>query len=346
MTDVYAHWRHRLLTGAELGTAGLPYLPQTHHDTPQPGLYRVRERKGGPLVPMQVWLSDDAGKAAHVWQDGLSIRGTINGEQVSFATLGQRWMWATPVSKADKAHYDEYGHWPDDIPGIGNNSGNVTPLEELQDYLEQAANWLKGREIKDAQTANQAGNYCGKIAALRLTIDKERETKVRPHLEAQQQINGQYNPLIKAAKDLEVQIKRAMDGFAAAEKRRLEAEAAAKYAAEQKRLNEERAKAEAERAAYLKANPIAAFTEPDPEPELPMAPPPPAPVTVALGGAHGKRMTLRTVTEYVIVDYDAVVQALKTNPKVVEVVTAVAKAQAKAGVQIPGVEAQQVEKVA
>ena len=40
-------------------------------------------------------------------------------------------------------------------------------------------------------------------------------------------------------------------------------------------------------------------------------------------------MTLRTVTEYVITDYDAVVQALKTNPKVVEVVTAVANNAAR-----------------
>jgi hypothetical protein len=57
----------------------------------------------------------------------------------------------------------------------------------------------------------------------------------------------------------------------------------------------------------------------------------PEPVKVALGGAHGNRITLRSVTEYVLVDNDAVVQALKNNPKVIEVITSVAKAQAKAG---------------
>jgi hypothetical protein len=332
--DVYAHWRERLKTGAELGTPGLPYLPGTSHDEPQPGLYRVREMKGGPLVPMQIWLVNQDGATMHTWDDGLELRGTIAGLKSSVANLGQRWMWAHPVSKADKAHFDEHGHWPDDIPKIGDNSGNVTPLEELQDYIEQAVKWIDGREIKDAQTANQAGNYVGKIAALRLAIDKEREAKVRPHLDAQQQINGEYNPLIKTAKDLETKIKRAMDTFAATEKRRLEAEARAKYEAEQKRIAEERA-------AYLAANPIAEYTEP--EPELPMAP---EPVKVALGGAHGNRITLRSVTEYVLVDYDAVVQALKNNPKVIEVITSVAKAQAKAGVVIPGIEARQVERVA
>lgn len=343
--DVYAHWRERLKTGADLGTVGLPYLPGTGHDTPQPGMYRVRERKGGDLVPMQIWLSDLKGTVSHVWADGLEICGTINGERANLGTLEQRWHWAFPVTKDAFNHYREKGHWPDDIPTIGDNSGDLTPMEELHDYIEQAAKWIAGRKIEDAQTANQAGNYVGKIAALRLTIDKEREAKVRPHLDAQNQINGEYNPLIKAAKDLEVQIKRAMDAFAAAEKRRLEAEARAKYEAEQKRIAEERAKADAERAEYLKANPIAEFTEPEPErePELPMAP---EPVKVSLGGAHGKRITLRSVTEYVLVDYDAVVQALKHNPKVVEVITSVAKAQAKAGVAVPGVEARQVERVA
>lgn len=343
--DAYAHWKARLKTGAELGTADLPHLPGTAYDTPQPGLYRVREFKDGPLVPMQVWLVDEAGQVSHTWRDGLTLCGTINGERATIGKLGQRWTWAKPVTKAAKTHFDEHGHWPDDIPTIGDNSGNLTPLEELNDYIEQAADWIKGREIKDAQTANQAGNYIGKIASLRLKLDKEREAKVRPHLEAQNQINGEYNPLIKAAKDLETQIKRAMDAFAAAEKRRLEAEARAKYEAEQKRLAEERAKQEAERAAYLKANPIAQFTEPEleREPELPMAP---EPVKVSLGGAHGKRITLRTVTEYELVDYDAVVQALKNNPKVIEVITSVAKAQAKAGIDVPGVKAVQREKVA
>lgn len=342
--DVYAHWRERLKTGAELGTVDLPHLPGTAFDEPQPGLYRVRESKGGPLVPMQIWLADETGKAAHVWQEGLSTRGTINGEQVAWGTLTQRWMWATPVTKADKAHYDEHGHWPDDIPTIGDNSGDLTPMEELRDYIEQASSWIKGREITDEVTAHQAGNYVGKIAALRSSLDKERKAKVEPYLKAQREINGEYNPLIEAAENLEKLIKRAMDGFAAAEKRRREAEARAKYEAEQKRINEERAKQEAERAEYLKANPIAEFT--DPEPELPIAAPPPEPVKVALGGAHGKRITLRQVTEYVLVDYDAVVQALKNNPKVIEVITSVAKAQAKAGVHVPGVEARQVERVA
>jgi len=343
--DVYAHWRERLKTGAELGTPGLPYLPGTNQDDPQPGLYRVRENKGSPLVPMQIWLVNADGATMHTWDDGLELRGTIAGLKSSVANLGQRWMWAHPVSKADKAHYDEHGHWPDDIPKIGDNSGNVTPIEELQDYIEQAVKWIDGREIKDAQTANQAGNYVGKIAALRLAIDKEREAKVRPHLDAQQQINGEYNPLIKTAKDLETQIKRAMDAFAATEKRRLEAEARAKYEAERAKAEAERARAEAERAEYLKANPIAEFTDPEPErePELPMAP---EPVKVSLGGAHGKRITLRTVTEYELVDYNATVQFLKDNPKVVELITSIARAQAKAGVAVPGVVAKQVEKVA
>lgn len=346
MTDVYAHWRHRLKTGAELGTKDVPHLPGTNYDYPQPGLYRVREHKGGPQVPMQVWLVDNEGHTIHAWTEGLETRGTINGEQASLAKLSQRWTWATPVSKDAKAHYDEHGHWPDDIPKIGDNSGNVTPLEELQDYIEQASEWIKGRKIEDLQTANQAANYIGKIAALRSKIDKEREAKVRPHLDAQNQINGEYNPLIKAAKELEATIKRASDAFAIAESNRLKAEAAAKYAAEQKRLADERAKAEAERAEYLKANPVAAFTDPEPEPELPIAPPPPEPVKLALGGAHGKRVTLRTVVEYELTDYDAVVQFLKTNPKVIELITQIAKAQAKAGVAVPGVVAKQVERVA
>lgn len=343
MTDIYAHWRYRLKHGTADGSPVLPTMYGGTPEDPQPGMYRTRLSKNGPIVPVQIWLTDENGNAVAEWKDGLKLAGAINREPATEKQIAERWIWLEPIRKDAFTHYVEKGHWPDDIPTIGDNSGDLTPMAELLDVIEQGSTWIKDREITDEVTAHQAGNYVGKISALRLTVDKEREAKVRPHLDAQNQINGEYNPIVKAAKDLEIQIKRAMDGFAASEKRRREAEARAKYEAEQKRINEERAKQEAERAEYLKANPIAEFT--DPEPELPIAAPPPEPVKVALGGAHGKRITLRQVTEYVLVDYDAVVQALKNNPKVIEVITSVAKAQAKAGVHVPGVEARQVERV-
>lgn len=345
MSDVYAHWRARLKTGADLGDPSLPYLPGTNHDTPQPGMYRVRERKGGDLVPMQVWLTDQDGKVAHVWADDLEVRGTIDNARVSLATLEQRWHWAKPVTKDAFSYFKENGRWEDDAPGIGDNSGDLTPLDELQDYMEQAGAWIKGREIADEKTAEQAGNMIGHLASLKSKVDKEREAKVRPHLDAQRDINKEYKPHIEAADNLIRKIKDASTAWLAAERRRKEAEARAAYEAEQKRLAEERAQREAEREAYLKANPIAEFSEPepDPEPELPMAP---EPVKVAIGGARGRKVSLRTFTVHEIADVDKVFQHFRQSIEVHEVLQRLVNAAYKRGDQVPGVKTRTEERAA
>jgi hypothetical protein len=63
-------------------------------------------------------------------------------------------------------------------------------------------------------------------------------------------------------------------------------------------------------------------------------------VRVQAGGQRGRKAGLRTITKYVITDYAAALAHVKDHPDVIEAVTKVAAAQAKAGATVPGVETQ------
>lgn len=337
MSDAYAYWRAATKNGGR-APEGAEFLPTYHrtgtYEEPQPGLYKTRESKGGPFVPVRIWLVDEWGNLSHKWADGLSIAGSIDGKTVSADRLADRWIWCLAVSKADFEHYAANKTWPGDAE-LASNSANASPLELLRDYIETARRWFSTAKVVDQLSLDKAANYATELARLKGVADKERDAKVRPHLEAQREINAEYKPSIDEADTLAKQIKRACDGFMQAEKRRLEEEARKKYEAERAAAEAERKRIEAERAKQLREDPVAALTAPDPE--LPAAPPPPEPVKVQAGGQRGRKMSLRTVTVYEIADYDAVVAWAATRPEVVEFLTKHATAAARSGEEVPGI---------
>ena len=77
-----------------------------------------------------------------------------------------------------------------------------------------------------------------------------------------------------------------------------------------------------------------------------MPPPPPEPVKVQAGGQRGKKMALRTYTVHEVTDYAAALAWAKDDPKVIEAVTAVCVAAARAGKAVPGVTTREEERAA
>lgn len=325
MADEFQFWRDAIAGNN----------PSIDADNPQSGYYKKRAHKDGPWLPVAIWRKDEVGLVARVGSN----------------TEDPHAIWTycadNPVSKEDAKHAFETGKWPSDAPTLGDNSGNITPLEILKDYIDTAKAWFsKAGKIDTQKAVDTAANYAAELARLKTNADKERDAKIRPHLDAQREINGEYKPAIEYADTLSKQIKRACDAFLIAEKKRLEEEARRKYEAERAAAEAERKRIEEERAKKMEEDPIAALTEPEPEPELPMPPPPQEPVKVSAGGQRGRKMGLRKDTVYSVTDFDAVYAWAKDNPKVREAVEKVAVQAAKAGVAVPGVSKEEVERAA
>lgn len=323
MSDQYQWWRDAIA-----GKAG-----EIHADHPQSGYFKIRDGKDGPWVPVAIWkdaVGDLKCRVAARSDDALRV-----------------WTWAAknPVSKADAKHAFEHGAWPGDAATIGDNSAHLGPLEKLRDYIETARAWFsKAGEIKTQTACDQAANYAAELIRLKGEADRERDAKVRPHLDAQRDINGAYKPAIEDGEALAKQIKRASDGFLIAEKRRLEDEARAKYEAERKAAEAARIAAEKQRATLMADDPIAALTTP--APELPAMPAAPEPVKVSAGGQRGRKLTLRRYTVYTITDFAAALGFAKDSDEVFAAVEKVCFAAAKAGVKVPGVTVTQEERAA
>ena len=318
MADVYAHWRDAL--------AGKPVA--IHDGNPQPGFYKMRKGKDGPWQPVAIWPGDDGALICRI--------GPERGDPVA------AWSWCSkhPIAKDVAQHAFKEGSFPGDVT-VGHNSANASLLEQLADCITSAREFLAKTPIATTKVeADTAANYRAKLLDLKGKADKERDEKVRPHLDAQRQINGEYNPTIKDAEGLNVSLRNAMDEFAKAEARRIEAERRKAYEAEQARVAAERKRIEEERAKKLADDPIAALTEA--EPELPMAPPPPEPVKVQLGGQGGRVSGLRTYYMAEITDYAKALQHYAEHPDVKALVQKLADADSKsskATCKVPGVRA-------
>lgn len=192
MSDAYAYWR-ALLAGQDAKPYILPTMYTGTYEDPQPGAYKVRLVKGGPKVPMRIWLVKDGAATAH-WSEGCELAGTIDGKPVDAKALADRWMWVWAVSKSDLEHYAEHKLWPGEI---GHNSGDLSYKDQIADLADQ----IGKLQIKDKTSCDKAANYRQQFLDLRAAIDGEREEKVRPHITAQRAINEEYKPLISLCQD-------------------------------------------------------------------------------------------------------------------------------------------------
>lgn len=188
--DRYAYWR-AALRGEK---------PEANPDNPQDGYYRVRERRGGPLVPVAVWFENER---------QLCV---IGGKLVDETTACERWPYFAdkPITHEVYVAVTERGEdWPDidatvaeqQRQGIG---GNNPPEDEaiiLQEQIEAAAAGANAyAKITDDETHCKAQTLRSRLLELSGTADKRREALKRPHLEAGKAIDAKWQPLVKMAK--------------------------------------------------------------------------------------------------------------------------------------------------
>lgn len=303
---------------------------------PQCGFYKLRKGKDAPWLPVMIRHDSEGVLRARVGPDAADPHDI-------WVACAKR-----PVSKEDAKVAFATGGFPGDAPAaIGDNSGDVSLIEQLSDYMANTVAWLKGRTITDKATADQAANRRNRVLELKKAIEQEWDGLALPHDTALKQLKSVYDAPVKQAQELNIMLRDSLNAFARAEQARIDAEQRAKYEAERKATEAARKAVEDQRAKQLRDDPIAAMTSP--EPELPMPPPPPAPAKVALGGQVGRVTGLRTYWEAEITDYAAALQHYAQHPDVQALILKLAKADiknAKGAVSIPGVKAIEDRRVA
>jgi len=313
MSDQFQWWRDALA-----GNTGAIEEP-----TPQSGYYRMRRGKDGPWLPVAIWQRDGE-LVCRVGND------TKNAHDV--------WTWCAgnPVAKDAAKQAFDTGSWPGDVPQMGDNSGTLSIQEEITDAVTQALAWLTKSGVKDKTAADTAANWRARLLDLGKRADKQRETEKRPHDEAAKAVQAKWKPAIDEATEAANRIRDSLTAWMRAEDARQRAEQEAF-----RRTAEEAARKQSEAQESARKAAEAANLPPPPEPEpisLPL--PEPEPVRVQAGGQRGRKAGLRTITKYVITDYGKALAHVKDHPDVIEAVTKVASAQAKAGAIVPGVESQ------
>jgi len=309
-------------------------------DSPQSGFYKMRRFKDGPWLPVMIRMHEGV------------LRCRVGSD--SNADAHDTWTYCAghPVTKAAAAYAFQHGHWEGDDPTIGDNSKDVSLLEQLNEYVSATLAWLKGRKIDDKKTADQAANRRAEVLRLKKLVEKEWETKAAPHDTVIKALKLEYDSPVKQAEAANVMLRNAATEFARVEEKRLKDEADAKYAAERKAAAAAAQAVNEQRAKQIVDDPIAALTSPDLSDlvdELPFSAPPPAPVKVALGGQVGKVSGLRSYWEAEVIDQTAALAHYANHPDVVALILKLAKADSKSSkgtAKIPGVRCYEDRRVA
>jgi hypothetical protein len=308
-----------------------------HESDPQQGYYRVR-RKGEPWEPVAIFYPEDSDTLV-AYRGGSEVR------------PDDIWTWAcrNPISYEAYEKARNGGGFDDEpaaAPGIGDNSGEADPFDALKIELagesEQVADFLKG-EVKTQAAADRLGIWAKRLTDIAKRADNQRVVEKEPHLAASRAVDDKWRDIIAEAKDWAAKAKKATEAFLIAKKREEEARAraAAEEAARLRREAEEAARAaqqaeqvdeddEAKRAELIRQAQEAEKA---------------AEVRNAQAGRSGAKVSLRVEKRGEIVDYDALLTALKDRTEIKELVQSLANRAAKSGFELPGMKIVEIEKV-
>ncbi len=304
--------------------------PITHESEPRCGYFKRRLHKGGPWVPAAIWHDENGTMVC-------AVNGHKRDPQDEWT-----WLCGQPVPYDDYQHHIKNGHWPNTDEtlienGTGSNQGPADDSPEgIEDQINSAlAGVEKYAEITDDETAATAQTLRDRLLTLRGMADKTRETAVRPHLDAQKEINGIWQPLVKAAKAGADAIRTSLTAH---ENRKLKVEQEQRRKAEeaQRKAEEEQRKkeAEAEKAGKPAPEPASA-----PEPE-----PAPEPKTQIKGGV-GRAASVTMVKVAHVEDQDAAYTFMKEHKELAELIQKLAQRAVDAGYEVPGVRVDEERKV-
>lgn len=330
-TNDPTNWQKRL--------AGEAVATSPNH--PDYGFYRVRDRKGGALLPIAFWYG----------QDG-SLRCKFNGDNVAPAKALEVWPFASanPVEHDHYKHVIEGGNWRDIDAAVAQqiaatsdgapreNANPDDPAEslaaEIDNALAAVASYAK---IEDDTKLAASQTARARLNELARKADSHRKELLAPVLREQRDINALWQPLVQKAEGGAKQINGAQTVWVNEKLRRQRAE---EDRQRREREEAERKAAQAQREHEEKAARARRVNNPDPPPpQIEPAPPvvpvaaPPAPIK----GAYGRAATVRTKHVAVIVDQDAVYAAFKGRDEVKALLLKLAQQAIDAGHDVPGV---------
>lgn len=311
-------------------------------DEPQPGFYenRRKDRQTGKI-------NRDLFAYWHDTNDG-SLRCHRNGRDMDELDAIEAWPFASKRPIPEQTYRDVLAGkpWPDDDKAVSETAeddAEKTAAEKLRDEIIVAKKGVPDyAKIESDEQAGRGQSLRSLLTTLAGKLDKERETLVRPHVDAQRKINGAWNPTIKDAKDQADIIKRALEKWED-DKREAQREAARLA---QKAADEENAR----RAAIhqQKSDDAGQFNEP----------PPPAPAQVVpevqsnmpapsakISGGSGRAASVSTYYEAEIVDQDAVYQHFKADAALKNLLLQLAQNATNAGIVVPGVTTHERSKI-
>lgn len=314
---------------------------------PHSGYYRSAKEKDGPLLPVAIW------------RDGDGKLNVLRGdEEVPLERVWPYCVW-NPVSYEAYEVAADGKPWPDD--------GTVTLIEEKPKPAEEAKNAqaeallnavaekpaeddeatklakkidaaiaaakAEYAEITSDEQANKAQSARSDLTRLAGQADKTREALVRPHINAQREINDKWNPLVKAGRGMAETIRLALGAYA--RKKEAEAEAAA-AAASQSEPEEQGAPPSDDTPPFLGEQ--VGGNHPPQEQAPPPPPPPPKAEPIAFKGATGRSAKVVERKTAHITDLDALFAHVKAFPDVKVTLQKIAQRLVDQGQDVPGVE--------
>lgn len=310
-------------------------------DDPEPGFYesRFKSRETGKVTRSTVayWYdTNDGGLRCHK-----------NGRDVDDLDAREMWPYASkyPIPE-DTYHAVRAGKpWPDvdAATETAESDDTKSEAEKLVDKIVEAKkNVVLYEKIDSDELSAKAQSLRAELTSLAGRLDKERETLVRPHIDAQRAINGAWNPHINDAKNQAAIIRKAQEKW---EDDKREAQREAERLA-QKAADEENARLAAIH--QQRSEDAEQFNETPPPAPAPVAPAPqsnmPAPSTQIRGGT-GRAASVSVYHEAEITDQDAVYQHFKTDAALKNLLLQLAQSATNAGIAVPGVVTHERSKV-
>lgn len=324
--------------------------PKMFVDSPELGFYRKgiyqRDAKGNNRrvgwAPVAIFMDGET-MVARIGSEKL-------GRDVTGDDLNELWSYCAgqAISEGNYREVAEHGkRWWDDpappekkfedtfsaekvvmdsfFPADHNSPPEVLTDKDHATAIDSAI----GAAIKVVTNETEAAQALGsknRIAELRLAADKAGRALYEPPYAEYKRLYGAWNPPVKRAEAKEKDLNAAVLTFREKERQRIAAEQAAADAKQR----------EIEEANERAAQRAIAAGEPEAAPEVIEVEQPAAPAPILpTYGTRKIKEELHTILD-AITDYDAVYNFLKAEPKVKELLTALATAKVKAGFTVPG----------
>lgn len=207
-TPPYENWEKRL-RGEEV---------MTYEDTQDHGFYRRPIKQGRTTVGWEpvAFFADELVTNQTVCLVGNTLVTDPH-------AMSEVWLHCVkyPISEANYRRAADDGVWFDADPtvagrrelDVGNGTWKLVEpslVEQISEARKGAASYAK---IEDDETASKAQDLRSHLTTLAGKLDKERKELVQPHLDAQREINGRLNPIIKDATEAAAIIKKSQEAW-------------------------------------------------------------------------------------------------------------------------------------